>query len=218
MDRRERFESPQEAMLAMLRGWQADLWTALPGIIQSYDPATKTCTVQPTTQALINAANGAKQWINIPLLLDCPVYFPSGGGYTLTFPLQVGDECLVVFASRCIDAWWQSGKVDIQAASRMHDLSDGFVFPGVSSTPKVQPNLSTNAVQLRNNAGTVHVEIAGIAVNVVTPGSISLTAPTINLVGAVSVTGTLHNNGVNVGSDHIHGGVTIGTSNTGGPA
>ena len=29
--------------------------------------------------------------------------FPGGGGFALTFPVAAGDECLVVFASRCID-------------------------------------------------------------------------------------------------------------------
>jgi hypothetical protein len=203
--------------MSMLQGWQADVWTALPGIVQSYDPVAKTCTVQPTIQARVTAADGSKSWVSLPLLLDCPVYFPSGGGYTLTFPITAGDECLVVFSSRCIDAWWQSGGIDIQAATRMHDLSDGFVFAGISSTPHVQPNLSTNAVQLRNNAGTVYIEIDGTAVKVVTPGSASITAPSIALIGDVSITGALHNNGVNIGSTHVHGGVASGGSSTGGP-
>lgn len=161
MDRRERIDSLQDAMLVTLRGWQADMWTALPGIVQSFDPEKKTCVVQPTTLAQLTAEDGTRSWIKMPLLLDCPIVFPSGGGYTLTFPVQSGDECLVVFSSRCIDAWWQSGKVDILQVLRMHDLSDGFVFVGASSNPNVPPNISTTAVQLRNQAGTTFVEIDG---------------------------------------------------------
>jgi phage baseplate assembly protein gpV len=129
----------------------------------------------------------------------------------MTFPVVAGDECLVVFSSRCIDAWWQNGGyANNQAMFRMHDLSDGFAFVGISSVPQVQPAISTNSVQLRNNAGTIYVEIGAAAVNIV--------APTINLTGSVVVTGTLTDNGINVGSTHYHTGVTAGAGITGGPA
>lgn len=175
MDRKERIDNLQVSLLSALQGWQKDLWTALPGIIQSFDPVKKTCEVQVSIQARqTNLQTGAFSWVTLPLLVDCPVFFPSGGGYTLTFPLELGDECLVVFASRCIDAWWQSGNVDIQAVMRMHDLSDGFVFAGISSVPKVQPDISTNSVQLRNNAGNVYIEIQETTVNIITPGLVNI--------------------------------------------
>jgi hypothetical protein len=123
MDRRERYESEQDSLMAALGGWQKDIWTALPGIIQSFDPVAMTCVVQPSIQANpltapYDAATLKRAWPNypnLPLLVDCPVMFPGGGGCTLTFPVTAGDECLVVFASRCIDAWWQNGGVRPQS-------------------------------------------------------------------------------------------------------
>ena len=102
----------------------------MPAVIVDFDPVAMTCSAQPAIRARVTAPSGGQQHMPLPLLLDCPVYFPSGGNCTLTFPVKPGDECLVVFASRCIDAWWQSGGVQDQAEMRMHDLSDGFVFVG----------------------------------------------------------------------------------------
>lgn len=219
MDRRERYENPQEALRAAQEGHQADIWTALPGIIQDYDPLTKTCSVQPSIQGQITSfTDGSKNWVNMPLLVDCPVYFPSGGGCTLTFPIVNGDECLVVFSSRCIDAWWQSGGVQPQAQMRMHDLSDGFVYVGFSSVPSVQPTISTTSVQLRSNTGETVVDLHPInhMVSITAPGGITITGPlTVN--GNIATTGTLTNNTKDVSSTHVHGGVTTGTGNTGAP-
>ena len=135
MDRKERYENLQVALMAALQGWQADLWTAMPGHIASFDPATQTCEVQPGLKLKITGPaiasltpgadpttvpEGSSAWMTLPKLQDCPVHFPSGGGYTLTFPVAVGDECLVVFGSRCIDSWWQSGGIQQQATMRMH--------------------------------------------------------------------------------------------------
>ncbi len=184
MDRRERFESLIEAVLAAQQGHQADIWTSLPGIIQSFDAAQRTCTVQPTIQARIeNPDTGAYSWVSLPLLLDCPVIFPGGGGCTLTFPLAAGDECLVSFSSRCIDAWWNSGKISRQAIVRMHDLSDGFVIPGPRSLPNVEPAISTTRAQFRTKAGTTVIELdpASDNVNIVCAGQANITAPTVNI-------------------------------------
>lgn len=224
MDRRERFEALPEALLGALGGWQANMWTALPGIIQSFDPVEKTCTVQPTIQARIKSAgDGSISWINLPILVDCPVFFPSGGGYTLTFPLAKDDECLIIFSSRCIDNWWQSGELfNEQAIMRMHDLSDGFIFAGVSSKPNVQPNISINSTQLRSDDGSVFVELKGNNINVTATGVTTITAPSIVMNGAVTVNGTVTATGeiIAVGTHlhtHTHGGVQPGGGTTGGP-
>lgn len=183
MDRRERLESLQDALRAAFDGERSNLWTALPGIIQSFDPASQTCTIKPAIKSLLTGPvtylddqgsiitlnPGERGWVSLPLLVDCPVYFPQGGSYSLTFPVALGDEALVVFSSRSIDAWWASGNVDIQSPLRMHDLSDGMVFVGFSSKPKVISGISTNSVQLRLNDGSDFIELAA-------DGSINLTS------------------------------------------
>lgn len=235
MDRRERGVDLTAGVLAALQGLQAGIYTALPGIVQSFDPAKRTVTIQPAIKAQVQAPDGSKSWVTLPLLVDCPVVFPGGGGFVLTFPLAAGDETLVIVASRCIDAWWQSGGVQVQAELRMHDLSDSFCLAGISSVPNVQSAISTTNVQLRNDSGTAYVEInpegninvvgpgsinatAGVAASVSAPiidatatAEINLTAPIINLNGQVMINGDeylahRHTNVVN-GPD-TSGGVT----------
>lgn len=162
MDRRERMDDPLVMLRAALSGWQADLWTALPATVSSFSagpPAT--VQAQPTVQAQVRTPGGT--WINatLPLCVDCPVVFPGGGGFTLTFPVAAGDEGLLVFASRCIDSWWQNGGVQPQAEFRMHDLSDGFYFPtgGMSKVVSPVSPASLTKVQLRNAAGTQAIEL-----------------------------------------------------------
>lgn len=204
MDKRERIGDPEETLRTALDGRQAQLWTALPGIIQNFDPKAKTCTVQPAIKGKLRAPDGSLSSIAMPLLLDCPVYFPSGGGCTLTFPVTKGDECLVVFASRCIDAWWQSGGIQEQAEFRMHDLSDGFAFVGFSSLPNVPGAISTSTTQLRSNDGVTVVELdpAGQKVNVNAPGGIHFTGP-------------VYANGKRIDETHEHSGVQPGSGNSG---
>lgn len=205
MDRRERSGDQLGGILAALDGLQATIWTALPGIIQSFDPATQTCTVLPTIQARVQNPDGSFEWVEIPILTECPVFFPGGGGLTLTFPLQVGDECLIVFSSRCIDAWWQSGGVQVQAELRMHDLSDGMVFPGFNSVPRVPGGISTTKAQIRNTSGTVKIEVDP-------SGKLVLEA-----INGIEINGALIING-EAYADHQHTGVQPGANLTGGVA
>lgn len=187
MNRKERINSLQTALLASLQGWQSDIWTTLPVRIESFDPVKKTCSAQPLIKAqFTDERTGSQTWVTLPLLVDCPVHFPSGGGYTLTFPLTQGDEALAVFASRCIDDWWQSGGIGIQPTLRMHDLSDGFIFAGISSVPNVHPDISIESVQLRNQSGDTYVEIQGTSVNVFA-NTVNINAETSVIVKAPSI-------------------------------
>jgi hypothetical protein len=218
MDRLERIEHPQEALLAAIQGSQSNVWTALPGIVQDVNLDEKICSVQPAIQAqLEDELNGTYTDVNLPLLLDCPIQFPSGGGCTLTFPVVKGDECLVIFSSRCIDAWWQSGGIQKQAEIRMHSLSDGFVIPGISSVPNVPKFISNTEATLRSVDGETLVGLDPVAKKV------RLVAPNgVTVLGDLTVTGTIRSledviaDNVHL-KTHVHSGVSTGGSNTGAP-
>lgn len=211
MDRRERINDPVEATRAALDGKQTEMWTALPGIIESYDAERQTCTVQPAIKGKVEAPGGAISSVALPLLVDVPVMFPGGGGVVMTFPIAQGDECLVVFASRCIDAWWQSGGVQEALEARMHDLSDGFAIVGPRSQARKLADVSTSEAQVRNEAGTMVLSF-----NPET-GRITATAPGgLHVVGTVTSTGDMVAGGISL-QHHTHSGVQTGGGNTGGP-
>lgn len=177
----ERIGSEQEQILRSQESSASKLRVAIPGIVQYFDPGTQTVTVQPSIREKVVIDSGESTMMEIPMLLDVPVVFPKAGGFSITFPINKGDECLVVFADMCIDAWWQSGGVQNQLEVRRHDLSDGFAIIGVSSVPNAIKTYSSDSLQIRNDSGDTFIEIA--------EGKISVTADTINLMGDVSVNG-----------------------------
>jgi len=159
MIKNERFTDEEDAFRAMLESHQAGLWTALPCLIDSVDLTEQTVSAQPTIKGTVKNQDGTTTEVDLPLLVDVPVMFPRAGGFALTFPIAEGDECLVVFASRCIDSWWQSGGIQSQAEKRMHDLSDGFCFLAPTSQPNKLANVSTQHTDLRNEAGDQYVRL-----------------------------------------------------------
>ncbi|ERJ35949.1 Phage-related protein [Burkholderia sp. AU4i] len=190
MDRKERIDDELASLRAMLRGWQVGIWTALPGVIESFDSDSQTCAVQLAIKVPVRANDGTVTTAALPPVVNCPVQFPSGGNCTLTFPVAQGDECLVVFASRCIDAWWQSGGVQEQAEWRMHDLSDGFALLGFRSRPRALANVSTSSAQLRSDDGRTFVDLNPSAgtLKFAAPTSIELAAPTVTVNASTSLT------------------------------
>ncbi len=208
MDPRERFEQHEEALRTALDGFQAGVWTALPGIIESYDAAKMTVSVQPAIER-VSTIDGTRT--RMTLLQDVPVVFPGGGGYMLTFPVAQGDECLVVFASRAIDSWWQSGGVQPPVSTRFHSLSDGFALVGLRSLARsLSPPPSGNSVQLRSDDGSALVSIkAGGEVAIKAPGK-------LKVEGDIEATGDIKAGTISL-KTHVHSGVQSGASNTGTP-
>jgi hypothetical protein len=193
-----------------------------------------TVVVQPSINAQVtNPTNGAQSFVSLPVLVDVPVVWPSGGGFTMTFPIAAGDECLVVFSSRCIDGWWSLGGTQNPPEIRMHDLSDGFCLPGPKSVPNVIGGISTDSVQIRDNAGDTFVEVRnGGLVNVTAPGGMTFTTPTLTISGVIAVQNTNSESvACSIGGtmdvttdviiatkstiNHFHPDVQTGSSNTG---
>ncbi|MGD8188578.1 Gp138 family membrane-puncturing spike protein [Brevibacillus ginsengisoli] len=142
---------------------------SIPGIIQSFDSITQTATVQVAIREHVRQPDMTREWTEIPLLQDVPVVFPRGGGYVLTFPISQGDECLVVFADMCIDAWFSVGGIQNQIEMRRHDLSDAIAIPGLWSQPKQLKDFSTKHVELRNENRSEFIRIKEGAIDLVSP-------------------------------------------------
>ena len=144
----ELIQNDSAVLQALKEAVKQEMHCALPGIIHDYDPQTRTASVQPA----IRDRRLGQGYENLPLLLDVPVLFPGGAGLSLSYPLHQGDECLLVFADGCIDAWFSSGSAQNPVLPRRHDLSDAFALPGVSSKGNVPP-ASEHPFSLRLRVG-----------------------------------------------------------------
>jgi hypothetical protein len=172
----------------------------------------------------------------LPLLQQIPLAAYCGGGWNLTFPVQPGDEVLVVFSDTCIDAWFQNGapldpsnklgiKTQWPVSPRRHNLADGISAVMLRSGPRGLQNFSPTDVELRNDAGTVKISMSPTGdISITSPnGTVTVNAQTANVNGtdAVNVTG---GQVVIAGTTkiqnvlflpHTHNGVTTGTGVSG---
>ncbi|WEJ90237.1 MAG: Gp138 family membrane-puncturing spike protein [Klebsiella huaxiensis] len=202
--------SKEQADAQLAQAIMSAMRVSIPGIIQSFDTDAVTAVVQPAIKGSEQDESGAEVSVNLPLLVDVPVVFPRGGGCTLTFPVKEGDECLVIFADRCIDFWWQSGGVQEPVDGRMHDLSDAFCIVGPQSQAKKISGISTSAVELRSDDGSAKLSLnpASGAINGTAPGGFNLNGLQILPDGRLQLVDG------SIVDKHTHGGVEYGGSST----
>lgn len=146
-------ESLTQAINNCIKQDRANLYTALPAKVISFNGHTVTCEV------MIKRVITNGQEIEIPPLADVPVQFPHAGGFCFTVPIKKGDEGLVIFSSRCIDGWYQSANKSIPLDSRMHDLSDGIFIPGVNSVPKKIVDFYHDGLSMQTDDGSTFIRL-----------------------------------------------------------
>lgn len=225
-----------------------DVHTSTPGIIESFDPETQTASIQPAIKRIFVTTEEDKEILvpsDLPLLINVPVIFPRGGGFSLTFPVKKGDECHIQFCERSIDIWHQSGKISKPGARRFHNLSDAVAYVGLSSIPNKIPNYDPDNVVIKKDDDSVFIKLTSESkleiysksdmsasvdgsVTATIEGSISVTAngdtslksPNITLDGNTSITGNLSVTGnTSLSSNVTSGGTNIGQLHThSGPA
>ena len=198
----------EEALKVMTENYIQNARVAIPAIIVQFDPQKQTASVQPAIKDTLQG-----QSVALPELSDVPVQFPRAGGYSITFPVKAGDECLLVFSDMCIDGWWQSGGIQNQAEKRRHDLSDACAILGITSVPKALKNVCMEGVQIRNDSGTDYIQISDIVGITTINGSHIGTDGTSTIKGNVNITGDAVIGGISF-AGHTHGGVETGGSST----
>lgn len=95
--------------------------TAIPGVIEAYDPKTKTAKCSVTISDFIEGDGGEMVEQEWPPLEETPVWFPGGSVFADLFPLKAGDPCLLIFCQRDIAEWFLSnGKEPVSPADLEH--------------------------------------------------------------------------------------------------
>ncbi len=173
---------------------------AIPAIIQSYDSGTNTVEAQPAIRERLVLEDGSIQYLNLPLLINVPVAFPSSGSAFITFPIGKGDECLIIFSDLAIDNFWTSGSIQNPVEVRRHDLSDGIAIPcslSLTRTRGAGSGMNIQGSPVTIKSGQSSVEIAASTVKA-TQGETSVTIDgTSTVLRAVGTSITLNNSGMN---------------------
>ena len=124
-------QSPNEVK-TIIKGWMdsrvSNIHTSMPGRVVSYDPSTNRASVQPNGD--YKSEDGRN--IQYPIIHNVPIQFPMGQGGTagITFPINAGDGCLLVFSETQNDDFLGGNKGDSED-SRRHSLNDAIAIPGV---------------------------------------------------------------------------------------
>jgi len=91
--------------------------TAIPGVIESYDPDSKTAKCSVNISDFIKGDGSELVENEWPPLEETPVWFPGGSVFAELFPLKAGDPCLLIFCQRDIAEWFLSnGKEPVSPA------------------------------------------------------------------------------------------------------
>lgn len=205
------------------------------GTIQSFNEVNQTAEVSLNFKRVIN--NEIREYAT---LVDVPCVVLNGGGGGLSFPITKGDICVVLFNDRDIDNWFVSGAVLEPNSARTHDMSDAIALVGINSEASKIVDYLTSGVKLWYGGSQVKLENSTITIDneaggtvlvsggdiTVTGSKVDINAPLINLngvvnapsvnAGSMAVSGDFTVQGKDIGPNHTHSGVQVGSNSTGG--
>lgn len=179
-----------------------DIHTALPGIIEAFDPASGMAVVKP--QATMVMKNGTK--LNYPAIVKVPVIFPRGQNTVIAYPVIPGDGCMVIVSENDMKPWMSHGK---ETDSDMKfDLTNAVCIPGLygEGNETMQKAQEENAIIIKNDEMELMLKKDGLsaeyrgsrikmeetAVNLTCGGcSISLADSGIQIKGNLNVDGVV---------------------------
>lgn len=189
-----------ESLRAFIDRQMLDYRTAIPCVVVSAAADGTTVDVQPAV-SLQQRIDGARRPVALPILRGVPVAVSGSStlGYFVCVPMAPGDDGLLIVCDRALDSWQYGSGVQMPPDAqtpRHHDLTDAVFVPGLSRRSNAIPGYPTDALELRNRAGTVKMRLTD---------------------AGIEFTGSVTANGVAIDDTHTHGGVTPGGGATGVP-
>lgn len=191
IDRDVDFSDLTTALRFVLDQDRKKIHTAMPGIVESYDPASRRAQVRPALRmALTDGGAQARA-----ALVNVPVSFPAGGGYTMTFPLAAGDNVLLVFSMRGLREWRRTFAAATPGDGNILDGADAVAVAGFGPLAITPATVTGAALQTTDGRQSVRVEndrvevradgavtiAATGAVTIEAGGTLTLRAPAVEI-------------------------------------
>ena len=120
------------------------------GTVKKFNAADQTATVEINYQKAYQTTENGVQSIrteSYPLALQCPVVILGGGDGYLSFPIEEGHECLLLFNDRDIDNWFNGSSNSPPKTGRLHSFADAVALVGLRSKAKVIEDYQGEAVR-----------------------------------------------------------------------
>lgn len=121
----EKFELV-DAISDAIQNALANTHTALVARIVNVNETT--IDVQPVVNRFVDGADRP-----LPVFPEVPPIFLQGGTSHTSYPLAVGDYCLLMCAERSTDNWYNGQDEVLPVEPRLHDYSDSFAICGLNN-------------------------------------------------------------------------------------
>lgn len=147
-----------ESLDALMRGYLAELHTALPGVVQKY--ADGMADVLPAFLRIYRGEDGEEVSLPYPVVTNVPVASPRGGGTYVSMPLKRGDPVWLLCTQRALDRYLETdGRSPVDPAdSRMHHITDAVCLPAGGTRRNAAPAHAEDLVLgLENGTCEIHV-------------------------------------------------------------
>ena len=141
-----------------IRAELLDLHTMLPARVEQYDSATQKASISPLLKKKYIDGNV----VQMPVINDVPVQWPSGGGAFIHMPLEVGDVGMAIFSERSMDKWLSGdGGFVLPDDIRHHDISDAVFIPGVRTFSQAFGVPNPERATIKNGNMIVEIDASG---------------------------------------------------------
>lgn len=143
-------------MRGLIHGEMNNIHTAIQGTILTYSPGSNRASVQPIGK--FKADDG--RMFDYPVIANVPICFPTGmgGKAGITFPIQSGDGCLLIFSESQTEDFLSGGDSE---DARKFSLNDAVCIPGLYAGSTASSASNPNDVCLSNGSGKVSLGAGG---------------------------------------------------------
>lgn len=196
-----------------------DVYTSLPGRVESYDPEQQKADVKPLVQRLIQDENGNDVLEPLPVIPDVPVAFLVSNSFGVTFPLEEGDLVVLWFQKSSIDNFLASdGNVDVSPDEfRRHDLSDAVAYPGIQVFDRIKARAESDQMVMGSNSGKGVLYFAEGSISAGAKDAGDAAALESKVQAELSAIQSTLSSLVTAFNTHVHSGVLVGMASSGPP-
>jgi hypothetical protein len=173
-----------------------DYFINMPGRVVEFFPDTQTATIRICAERIYSSSTEIESSITRGLLEGVPVHVLSGGGWSVTMPITVGDSCVLFFSQVGYDHWLYEDK-DVAGTqggqpmywlNRKFDIQDGYALVGLNTIPRAIQGYSATASQWRNVDSTQMISLnSDGTIDVISDSLVKVTSPTVEVISTTEV-------------------------------